>query len=427
MIFNTLAFFAAFGFYGAIAIDCLNEGAKRCVESNGKSARFITCSNGKEVESMCKPGETCYGNGETGPMCINAPAFRKRQKLMKRDSAFGGYEPLINNFNDGLYGDGNSFGGFISNMRSMMFVDKNSLTDVSNSVSSGINDNKAKIASNAKDIGKLSQTANGRQEMISGAKRFSRSLNQNRADYSYLVTDVAVNSKTNKQSRDGLSRLMTNSFTTSAGGATGNSAISGQETQQALSNLNVALNTFYPATLGKAFTGTFTPSNIAGNVASLSSGNANGTAQIFDSLVSNTKGGTQYLAPFTAAAVDLTDSTANFATPVRLNNVFRKYQPKGISDSNTVNFINGAANAAANSRGKFRSSLDNSLISYTKTVDNNQCGCGNSDSYSSMMMIASILAMSQMGGASGSYKKEYSSELDSHINNITNLKSDIFG
>ncbi|PVU88968.1 hypothetical protein BB561_005631 [Smittium simulii] len=392
----------SFGFSGALAVDCSNEGLKRCAEPNGKSARFFECSNGKEVESTCKTGETCHGNGDTSTMCINVPAFKKRQKLMKRDTAFGGYEPLVNEFNGGMYGDAQSFNKFCTNMRSMMFVDKNSLGDVTGSVGNGVRNNRSKIGQNSQDIGKLSQTTQGQNTLIKGAKSFSNSLNQNKAEYSYLVADVATNTKHNKQGRDGLSSVMTNTFTATADGASGGSQISGVETKQALTNLDFALNAHYPGTLGKVFSGNLSPDNLGNNVAALSSGNSNGTANIFGSLVANTKEGTEYLAPFTAGAVQLTDSTAQYASASRMNSVFRKYQPSSISSSSTVNILNGAANAAVNSKGKFRSSLDNSMIAYKSTVDNNKCGCGNSDAYGSMMAMSAALAMTQMAAPSGS-------------------------
>ncbi|PVU95720.1 hypothetical protein BB561_001645 [Smittium simulii] len=134
MFFNNLALFTALGISEVIVGNCSNGELSVVLSLKRKIARFIDCKNGKEVEAICKAGEKFYGNGDTNTICIDALAFGKRQKLLKRYSDLAGYEPSINNFNSGLYGNSNSFGVFITNMRSIMFVDKNASSGKSMSI-----------------------------------------------------------------------------------------------------------------------------------------------------------------------------------------------------------------------------------------------------------------------------------------------------
>ncbi|PVV00430.1 hypothetical protein BB560_005186 [Smittium megazygosporum] len=383
----------------AFGATCQNEGATRCSMPNAKGAKYIICENGKEVEKACEGGETCHSNGNTGIMCIDVVNFKKRQA--NTNSAFGGYEPLINSFNNGMYGDANSFNSFITNMRSMMMTDKNALGDVTGSVSSGVQASKSKIGSNTKDIGSMFKSSDGVNNVISNAKKFQRSLNQNMAGYSNLVSDVAANSKSNAGNLNGVSSLLTSTYTAAASGINNNTGISADEINKAITNMDMAFDMYYPNTLGKLFQGNLDANSIAGNAASSSGGNPNATSYIFRSLIDKTKNGQAFITPFTSAAVKLSDSITTYATPARVTNVINKYRSINPSSSNTVNVMNGVANAALSSRGSYRATIENSYIAYTTDTTGSDCGCGNSDSFSAFLGILASLLVSQMLVPSG--------------------------
>ncbi|PVV03938.1 hypothetical protein BB560_001564 [Smittium megazygosporum] len=399
MIIKNSILFLALGLPAVFGATCQNEGATRCTMPNGKGAKYIVCENGKEVEKTCEGAETCHGNGNTGIMCIDAVAFKKRQS--NSGSTFGGYEPLINSFNNGMYGDANSFNKFVTNMRSMMLTDKNALGDVSSTVGDGVQASKGKIASNTQNIGSKFSTTQGINGVITSAKNFQRSLNQNSAGYSSLMADVATNTKTNPNNLGGVSSLVTNTYTASASGLSPNTAMPSADVNRALNNMNVAFNMFYPNSLGKLFQGSMAPSSIASNVVASSGGDQNATASVFRSLIGKTADGQQFIAPFTSAGVKITDSVTNYATPARVSNVLKKYRSVSPSSSNTVNVMNGVANVAVSSRGSYRASIDNSNIAFTSSSSGSNCGCSNSDSFAAYLAILGTLSMSQMVVPSG--------------------------
>ncbi|PVV04798.1 hypothetical protein BB560_000694 [Smittium megazygosporum] len=399
MIYRDIILFLALGLQTVFAVRCENENASRCVLPNGKGNKYIVCENANEVEKTCEGAETCYSNGNTGIMCIDVVALKKRQT--SSNSAFGGYEPLLNNFNSGLYGDANKFGNFVTNMRSMMMTDKNALGDVSSSISNGVQSTKSKIASNTKNVGAMFGSTSGLNGLISGAKNFQRSLNQNSAGYSYLVSDAATSAKSNQNNLNGLSSLLSNSYTAAASGVNPNTAIPSGDINRALGNMNLAFNMYYPNTLGRLFTGSMAPSSVAPNIAASSAGNSNATANVFRSLVGKTANGQQFISPFTTAGVQLSNSITGYATPARVSNVLKKYRSVSPSSSNTVNAMNGVANAAISSKGRFRSAIDNSNIAYTMNTSGVDCGCGNSDAFSGLLAILTVLLTSQLIAPSG--------------------------
>ncbi|PVU84935.1 hypothetical protein BB560_007206 [Smittium megazygosporum] len=399
MLYRDIILFLALGLQTVFAARCENENSSRCVEPNGKSNKYIVCENGNEVEKTCEGAETCYGNGKTGTMCIDAVALKKRQS--NSNSAFGGYEPLLNSFNSGLYGDANSFGKFVNNMRSMMLTDKNALGDVTGSISNGVQSTKSKIASNTKNVGAMLGSNNGIQNVISNAKNFQRSLNQNAAGYSYLVSDAATGAKTNPNNLSGLSSLLSNSYTAAASGVNPDTTIPSGDVNRALNNMNLAFNLFYPNTLGRLLRGSAAPNTIAPSIVASSGGDSNATANVFRSLVDKTANGQQFIAPFTTAGVQLSNSVTGYATPARVSNVFRKYRSVSSSSSNTVNALNGVANVAIASRGRYRAAIDNSNIAYSTDTSGVDCGCGNSDSFSGLLAILAVLTTSQLVAPSG--------------------------
>ncbi|PVV03133.1 hypothetical protein BB560_002403 [Smittium megazygosporum] len=165
--------------------------------------------------------------------------------------------------------------------------------------------------------------------------------------------------------------------------------------------MNLAFNMYYPNSLGKLLQGGLSPSAAGGSVAGSSAGDNNGTANIFRSLVDKTNNGQQFITPFAAAGVKMTDSVTAYATPARVNNVVNKYRSISPSSSNTVNVLNGVANAAISSRGSYRSSIDNSYIAYTSDTSGSNCGCGSSESFSAYLAILATLSMSQLLVPSG--------------------------
>ncbi|PVV03789.1 hypothetical protein BB560_001724 [Smittium megazygosporum] len=332
-------------------------------------------------------------------MCIDAVAFKKRQA--NPGSVFGGYEPLINNFNNGMFGDASSFGNFVNTMRSIMFTDKNALGDVAGSIGAGVKTSASAIASNAVDIGDLFSSTTGISNVISGAKNFQRSLNQNKAGYANLVADTATNSKSNPSNLNGVSGLVTNTYTAAASGVSDSTSIASNEATRALNNMNLAFNMYYPNTLGKLFQGNLDPSIAGKSFAASSAGDNNATSSLFRSLVEKTNDGQQFISPFTAAGVQLTDSISAYASVDRVSNVLTKYRSINPSTSNTVNVMNGVANAAISSRGAYRGAIDNSMIAYTTDTAGSGCGCGNSDSFSGFLAILATLSISQLLVPSG--------------------------
>ncbi|PVV02332.1 hypothetical protein BB560_003218 [Smittium megazygosporum] len=386
--------FVAVAMVGANAASCSNEGLERCAAPSGSGSKIIRCENGREVASFCAEDKRCYGNGLSGIMCIDPNASRPLDKRATVSSPFGSYTPQLNNFLRGVNGDASSLNTFITAARSSMFTDKNSVADMSNTFTSGFQKSSSEIKQNSKGFFSTFGSNADIQKTITSARSFTAALNQNVGGFGFLISDLGNNVNTNANARSALSRTITSGsgIVTSAAPTSG---FAYADTNRAFSNLALASNVYYPTTLGRVLTGTMSSSKVATYLSNTSTGNNNGTDALLGAVFQRVSKAQSYVPAISTASARLSRTIATNANTAHVTNIMTKYRSININRSNTINVINGAANAIVKTGGKY----NRDLTDFESTLDDNtdpECGCIDPTTFSTLLYYLIILLFSTL-------------------------------
>ncbi|PVU84608.1 hypothetical protein BB559_007528 [Furculomyces boomerangus] len=380
---------------------CSNNGAERCLKANGVDTGYVRCESGVETTYNCASDEFCYGNGLSGIMCIHKDTA-KRSNMKRQTSAFRGLENSMNLFINGLHGDAASLSRAITNARTSMFTDTNSLGQFSTSFNNGVKANSARIASGTTSTTNLLKSTTGLNTVFTGSKKFMSAAMANINGLSYMLSDATANAIKSESARDGLAVVIA----TTMGSSTPKSkrattSVSLIERQNAFNNLNLAMNIFYPTTFGKALTGNFSPSSLAQNTVQSAQGNNNSTSKLLRSFLGNINGSQKYMTAFSAGSISVANAISTHGSPAIANRIISQYSPRAKSSSATTNFINGAANAVMTIKTRAVGPINTAMGAFQGLMPN-ACHCADYLTYNNYIFYSALLIIYSLISPTGS-------------------------
>ncbi|PWA01183.1 hypothetical protein BB558_002730 [Smittium angustum] len=326
---------------------CSNNGAERCLKANGVDTGYVRCENGVETTYNCASDEFCYGNGLSGIMCIHKEKA-KRSNMKRQNTAFGGLESSINLFVNGLTGDAKSLSTAITNARTAMFTDPNSIKQFSTSFTGGVKANSQRVLSGTTTATNLFKSRSGLETVFTSSSKFMKAAMSNINGLSYMVTDATSNAIKSSSARNGLAAVIATTMgTTTASTKQKRADVDAdyQERLTALNNLNAAMQKYYPDTFGKLMVGNYSPQALAQSSVRSFQGDSNSTSTTLNTFLSKINGSQQFMTAFSAGSITVANAITSRGNPAIANRIISQYAPKNISASTTTNVINGAANA----------------------------------------------------------------------------------
>ncbi|OMJ20941.1 hypothetical protein AYI69_g6027 [Smittium culicis] len=384
--------------YNASAASCGNHGATRCLSANGISASFVKCEYGVEVQYECDGRNLCYGSGTSGVMCIEKPLASKRQTISS--STFGGYESSMNQLIDGINGNTNSLNMWLKSARTAMFTDRNAIANVATAMNRGISAKASSIGNGINSVNNLRNTASGQNTIIANARKFMVAASANKNDFGYFMSDLSNNAATSVSNRQGLSSMVTNTYSTGR-----NPLSSSAQTSivSALNNLRAITTIYHPSTFGAIFRGDMLPSKLGPQIYRGTNGDANATDAMVASMMTQLKGRTSGLAGFYTAAAVVSKNVASNANANIIQTIVNKYKsgrPSGVSMADS---INGIANVFANVGTRYNTQINSIVTQYTRDSGVICEGCGappdcgcNNNNFNALVIAILLLIISGM-------------------------------
>ncbi|PWA00761.1 hypothetical protein BB558_003227 [Smittium angustum] len=371
---------------------CSNNGAERCLKANGVDTGYVRCVNGVETTYNCASDEFCYGNGLSGIMCIHKEKA-KRSNMKRQASAFGGLESGMNLFVNGLNGDAASLSTAITNARTAMFTDPNSIKQFSTSFTGGVKANKQRVASGTTSTTNLLTSTTGLNTVFTGSKKFMGAAMANINGLSYMLSDATGNAIKSSSARDGLAAVISTtmgSASSSTPSKRADTAAGVADRENAFNNLNAALKTTFPGSFGTAMTGNFSPRTLAQNTVQSATGNNNSTTTTLSSFLGKINGSQQYMTAFSAGSINVANAISAYGSPAIANRIFTQYAPKTKSSSAATNFINGAANAVNAINTRAVGPMTNAFAAFQGLMPN-ACNCADYQTYTTYIFYCCLL------------------------------------